>query len=169
MTAREFFGEWYKCINPIELDKVVKQIKPLYEHYQVYPYYKEIFNAFKYCDYNNLKVVFLGLDPYNDGSATGIAFANRENTKALSPSLKVIKDCLEENYTPTEQKFDVTLMNWEKQGVLMLNSALTVETDKPKSHSMIWRKFISSFLLCYTIYFLFLPHFASLHFPHDVK
>jgi uracil-DNA glycosylase len=146
MTAQEFFGGWYKCLNPIELNNVIAKVRPLYEQHKVYPYFKEIFNAFKYCDYNELKVVIVGMDPYNDGAATGLAFANRESTHVISPSLGVIKDCLEQNYTSKRAHFDVTLESWARQGVLLLNSSLTVEDHKPGSHSMLWRKFIASFL-----------------------
>lgn len=146
MTAQEFFGDWYKCLNPVELNAVVSKVRPLYNQTKVYPYYKEIFNAFKSCEYNNLKVVLIGMDPYNDGSATGLAFANRPSTQRLSPSLQTIKDCLEFSYIPQRGTFDVTLEDWAKQGVLLLNSSLTVEAYKPGSHSTLWRKFIASFL-----------------------
>lgn len=146
MTAQEFFGGWYKCLNPTELDKVIAEVRPLYQQHKVYPNFKDIFNAFKYCPYNELKVVIVGMDPYNDGSATGLAFANTADKETLSPSLQVIKDCLERNYTPRRQSFDSTLISWERQGVLLLNSALTVKAHDPGSHSMLWRKFISTFL-----------------------
>jgi len=105
-----------------------------------------MFKAFKLCPYRELKVVIIGMDPYNDGSATGIAFANKEGTTSLSPSLQVIKDYLmskEENYF---KDFDVTLESWAKQGVLLLNSSLTVTRYSAGSHVNIWRKFVSSFL-----------------------
>lgn len=146
MEAKEFFGPWYKCLNPKELVSVISRVKLLYQKTITYPAYKDIFNAFKFCNYNNLKVVIIGMDPYNDGSATGIAFANKEGTVNISPSLGVIKDCLERNYTPERECFDITLKSWAKQGVLFLNSALTVERGKPGSHSAVWRKFIASFL-----------------------
>lgn len=145
-TAQEYFGEWYKYLNITELNKAVANVRLEYLTKMVYPKFHEIFRTFTECDHSQLKVVILGMDPYNDGSATGVAFANRPDTKVLSPSLQVIKDCLEENYTPQRQSFDVTLEDWEKQGVLMLNSSLTVVANQPKSHIMIWRKFISSFL-----------------------
>lgn len=146
MTAQEFFGGWYKCLNPVELDNVIRKVRPLYKQHTVYPAFKDIFNAFKYCDYNELRVVIIGMDPYNDGSATGLAFANANNAASLSPSLGVIKECLERNYTPTTIEFNNSLFKWAKQGVLLLNSSLTVERHKPGSHSSLWRKFIATFL-----------------------
>lgn len=146
MTAQEFFREWYKCLDPKELDNIVGKIRELYNKEKVYPDFKNIFEAFRHCSYNNLKVVFIGMDPYPDGSATGIAFANREDKNPVSPSLQVIKDCLERNYTPKRQSFDVTLESWERQGVLLLNSSLTVQANNPGSHSNLWRRFIATFL-----------------------
>lgn len=146
MTAQEFFREWYKCLNVEELKSVVARVRALYTQVIVYPDFKDLFKAFKVCDYNNLKVVILGMDPYNDGSATGLAFANREGKNPLSPSLQVIKDCLERNYTPQRQAFDVTLEDWAKQGVLLLNSSLSVVQHKPGSHALLWQKFVSTFL-----------------------
>lgn len=145
MTAEEYFGDWYKCLSQSELGSVLGKVKAAYDQTIVYPYFKEIFSAFRYCDYNNLKVVILGMDPYNDGYATGLAFANRAGTKKLSPSLRVIENCLQREYS-TDRPIDCTLMSWAKQGVLLLNSSLTVEALKPGSHSMLWRKFIASFL-----------------------
>lgn len=143
MTAQEFFQSWYHYFDEKALKDAVAKVKPLYESRVVYPDYKRIFDAFKYCRYEDLKVVMLGMDPYNDGSATGIAFAN-DCGKTLSPSLQIIKKCLEECYDTTN--FDPTLISWAKQGVLLLNSALTVEAHAAGSHTMLWRKFISSFL-----------------------
>lgn len=146
MDAKDFFADWFKCINQIELNNVVAKLPALYKNKIVYPEYKSIFRAFKLCPYKELKVVILGMDPYNDGAATGLAFGNRQDTKKLSPSLQVIKNCLEDRDPDSNRPFDVTLESWAKQGVLLLNSSLTVAARNPGSHSMIWRKFIASFL-----------------------
>ena len=76
--------------------------------------------------------------------ATGVLFGNKEGTTELSPSLSVIRNaCIkEEDFA----KFDVTLESWAKQGILLLNSALTCEMNNPRSHTMLWRPFISKFL-----------------------
>lgn len=78
--------------------------------------------------------------------ATGILFGNKVDTETLSPSLQVIKDSLLEDSISYPIKFDPTLESWAKQGVLMLNSALTVEAYKTGSHTMLWRSFISKLL-----------------------
>ena len=89
--------------------------------------------------------------PYpQKGVATGILFANKENTPEdkLSPSLKVIKNSFLRLLQNPEKgtNFDPSLVYIAKQGVLMINSALTVEMNKPGSHSMIWRPFVSTLL-----------------------
>ena len=86
------------------------------------------------------------------------------NTKEdnYSPSLKVIKDaCVDLHYSNNSIIFDPTLEYWGRQGILLLNSALTTEVNKIGFHTMMWRPFISSFLKNFseinpgTIYVLF--------------
>lgn len=115
------------------------------------PEYSNIFRAFTYVTPDSCKVVFLGQDPYpQKGIATGILFANKENTSSdkLSPSLKVVKNSLLKDLQISEKDitFDPTLSSWEKQGILMINSALTCELGKPGSHMNLWRPFTSELI-----------------------
>lgn len=115
------------------------------------PKKENVFNAFKLCSLSDCVAVFLGQDPYpQKGVATGILFGNSAETreKDLSPSLKVIKESAID-FTKTHNypiEFDNTLESWAKQGILMINSALTVETEKIGSHTNLWRPFISQLL-----------------------
>lgn len=88
--------------------------------------------------------------PYpQKGVATGILFGNKEGTRDedLSPSLQVIKEAAINFEIPHNCIiFDPTLESWAKQGILMINSALTVEMDKIGSHVMLWRPFIADLL-----------------------
>lgn len=146
-----YFREWARFIDKNKLFKIINTLNTEYKVKSIMPKYENIFKCFEYCDYNNLKVIILGMDPYPQlGVATGIAFANNikdgEST-SLSPSLKIIKEaCINYEVPHYFTNFDPTLISWEKQGVLLLNSALTVETNKPGSHRMLWRPFIASFL-----------------------
>ena len=94
--------------------------------------------------------MFIGQDPYpQKGVATGILFGNSADTKEedYSPSLKIIKDAVIDLHKPHNLiTFDPTLESWARQGILMINSALTVELNKPGSHTMLWRPFISKLL-----------------------
>ena len=118
------------------------------------PNAKDIFKAFKCCPFNDLRLVVIGQDPYNnlrDGKpvATGIAFANSKETteKNLSPSLKILRDSLIDFTIPHGQiNFDTSLEKWEKQGVLLLNSALSCLAGKAGSHYLIWVQFIRNLL-----------------------
>ena len=103
------------------------------------PKFKDIFNAFVYCPYNKLKVVFVGQDPYPqldvaDGISFSCSYTNKEQ-----PSLKYIFDELEIQYPNSTRNTD--LKRWSKQGVLMLNTALTVSIGKIGSHYDIWKPF----------------------------
>ena len=129
------------------LNKTLSAINPN----NICPKKENVFNAFKLCGLSDCVAVFLGQDPYpQKGVATGILFGNSAETreKDLSPSLKVIKESAID-FTKTHNypiEFDNTLESWAKQGILMINSALTVETEKIGSHTNLWRPFISQLL-----------------------
>ena len=146
MSLEEYFGDWLKVIDVPILNKVVIAVNYQYSLHPVVPEYNDIFKAFTLCSLHDCKIVFLGQDPYPQKDvATGILFANKKDKSPLSPSLQVIKEaCMKSSQ---DGEFDQTLLKWCNQGCLMLNSALTVECNKPQSHALIWRPFISSFLL----------------------
>jgi len=122
--------EWEQCIN---------QISNLYRTKKVYPEPPNILRAFYETKYNDCKVIILLQDPYHDGSATGIAMAN-ENSIKISPSLEKFKDRIETDFHDgLLLDFDYSLLDYCKQGVLFLNTALTVEQKTPGSHTEIWK------------------------------
>jgi len=109
--------------------------------YEIYPAKKDIFNAFKLCSPNDAKVVFLGMDPYhNPGEAHGLAFSVNHGIK-VPPSLRNIFKELKADLgadIPTHGNLEA----WAKQGVLLLNAALTVRKNEPGSHQKIgWSVF----------------------------
>jgi len=154
MTAEEYFGGYWKCINKQEFSKVMSKIQILYKTTLVCPHLQDVFKAFALCPYNELKVIMLGQDPYPQKDvATGLAFANKPDTKVLSPSLEVIKESVINFEKPHNYiTFAPDLEEWAKQGVLLLNSALTVEMNKVGSHTNLWRPFISKFLYELSMY-----------------
>ena len=147
MTYEEYFGDWLKAIDTQELNKVNNILNNLYCKTKICPDFKNVYKAFNLCPYNNLKIVFLGMDPYpQKGVATGILFGNKDDSN-LSPSLKIIKEaCINFEIPHKSIIFDPTLESWAKQGILMINAALTVEMNKTGSHTMLWRPFISKLL-----------------------
>ena len=148
MSLEEAFGDWLKVIDTRELGTLVNTINTLYKKHTCVPEYKNIFKVFQVTPFNKLKVVMLFQDPYpQKGIATGIALANKANTVKLSPSLNKVKEAvLDLESWHNIRTFDPTLESWCAQGVLMLNTALTVEIGKPGSHASYWRAFISHLL-----------------------
>lgn len=150
MTLEEYFGEWMRVIDKRSLEEVLNKLGPEYKRKPICPAQSKVFRAFELCPYNDLKVVMLGQDPYpQKGVATGILFGNDKEVaeENLSPSLQVIKEAAINFEIPHNCIiFDQTLESWAKQGILMINSALTVEMNKVGSHVMLWRPFISKLL-----------------------
>ena len=104
-----------------------------YDEKTIFPEKKNIFAALKYTDYDDVKVVILGQDPYHGvNEANGLAFAVSNGVR-LPPSLQNIYKELNQElgcYIPNNGY----LMKWSRQGVLLLNSVLTVQKDIPASH-----------------------------------
>jgi len=114
-------------------NKFISIIKNKYETSTCFPKYEDIFNALKLTPYKEVKVVILGQDPYHGvGEAHGLSFSVQKGVK-LPPSLQNI---YKELYDDLGIKINDTgdLTRWAKEGVLLLNSVLTVEKDKPASH-----------------------------------
>jgi len=106
-----------------------------------FPPADEIFNAFNLCNFNKLSVVILGQDPYpTRGNAHGLSFSVREGV-AVPASLKNIYNALEndDKVKFTRPKHGC-LSKWAEQGVLLLNSALTVKEGKPETHLQVWEQ-----------------------------
>lgn len=125
VLADEFEKEYYVKLRKFLIDE--------YRKGTVYPDMYSIFNAFKATGYNDVKVVILGQDPYHEpGQAHGMAFSVMEGTK-IPPSLvniyKELKDDL--GIEPVSHGY---LMKWAQQGVLLLNTALTVRAHQANSH-----------------------------------
>lgn len=108
----------------------------------IFPAKADIFNAFKYTDLNNLKVVILGQDPYhNYNQAHGLAFSVQKGV-AIPPSLQNIYRELARSIPDFKIPNHGCLINWARQGVFLLNTTLTVEAHKANSHKDIgWETF----------------------------
>ncbi len=121
----EFNKEYFK--------ELISFIKDEYNTKVIYPPKNEIFNAFKYTPYENVKVVILGQDPYHgEHEAEGLSFSVKNDVKR-PPSLRNIFKELEEDLNIKTSKNN-SLVPWANEGVLLLNSVLTVIKDSPASH-----------------------------------
>lgn len=138
-------NEWYDLLNPILKSPDFKDdfasINKDLETTLCYPDKNKVFRAFEECKLKDLKVILIGQDPYHDGSATGLCFDT--GGKKVTPSLRMINGAFDKEYP---DNFNTALMegnleHWSKQGILMLNTALTVKAGKANSHAKYWRYF----------------------------
>jgi len=108
----------------------------------IYPPEADVFNAFRYTEFNQLKVVILGQDPYHGpNQAHGLCFSVRPGVP-VPPSLKNIYKELALEYPDFVVPSHGYLENWARQGVLLLNTVLTVVANQPNSHRHLgWERF----------------------------
>ncbi|WP_308149928.1 uracil-DNA glycosylase [Spiroplasma sp. AdecLV25b] len=119
--------------NQLYFPKLLKDIKNEYQTYTCFPMWEEIFTAFKLTPLETVKVVILGQDPYHQPEqAHGLAFSVKDKIP-LPPSLKNIFQELK-NDLNIEKGNNGNLTSWAKQGVLLLNTTLTVRQGQPNSH-----------------------------------
>lgn len=123
---------------------IKEAISKAYAEEIVYPERKQVFRAFNSCPLEKTRVVILGQDPYFNGRANGLCFsANRENP--IPPSLRNIYQELQSDLGCVIPEHG-DLSSWTEQGVLLINSALTVLKDQPESHAKLWEPFTKSIL-----------------------
>lgn len=148
MTIGEYFKGWCKIIDMKLLYKTMINVKGLYSKHKCLPAYTNIFKAFNVTPYDRLCQVWIGQDPYsNPKYSTGVAFANPNDADTIAPSLKILKESMINFEIPHGSiTFANGLSHLSSQGILLLNSALTVEMGKPMSHIVYWREFIKGVL-----------------------
>lgn len=122
----------------IELNK---KVKAAYESETVLPEKSSIFKALELTDYENVKVVILGQDPYpNPNNAMGLAFSVKPNVNVPMSLQNIYTERYHDLGIPTSNSGDLT--SWAKQGVLLLNTSLTVAMNNSDSHRDIgWTEF----------------------------
>ncbi len=132
----EFEKDYYKDLRKLLIEE--------YKHYEIFPRAENIFNAFHYTAYKDLKVLILGQDPYhNVGQAHGLAFSVKNGVK-IPPSLQNI-------YKELNSDLGITIANtgylksWADEGIMLLNTTLTVRAHQPMSHAKIgWEIFTNA-------------------------
>lgn len=131
--------------NSEEFISLMNKVKEEYKNNICYPKYEDIFNSLKLTSYKDTKVVLLGQDPYHGkGEAMGLSFSVPNNIK-LPPSLKNIYKELKDDLGIINNSGDLT--SWTREGVLLLNSVLTVRKDTPASHKNLnWQYFTDNII-----------------------
>lgn len=133
----EFESDYFKKLGMF--------VKKEYSKKRVYPKYSDIFNALRFTDYDAVKVVILGQDPYHGfNEAHGLSFSVLEGVKR-PPSLdNIFKELYDDLGI---KRSDNNLKDWADQGVLLLNSIMTVVADRPLSHKgMGWETFTDNII-----------------------
>lgn len=133
LLADEFKKDYYLALREF--------LKSEYSSRRIYPHMNDIFNALRYTSYEDTRVVILGQDPYHGfGQAHGLCFSVKAGVPP-PPSLKnIFKELEEELGIPAPQSGE--LVGWAKQGVLLLNTTLTVREGAPQSHKgQGWERF----------------------------
>lgn len=140
-----FKNDWKELLLP-EMEKpyyqsLRKLLVEEYQQFQIFPQMENIFNAFHYTSYHDVKVLILGQDPYhNVGQAHGLAFSVQQGIK-IPPSLVNI---YQELHSDLGLEIPQTgyLKSWTQQGIMLLNTTLTVRAHQPMSHAKIgWEIF----------------------------
>jgi len=138
---------WVRALNPLLISEYMTNlmyfINESYKVQRISPNKIRVFDSFFYCPITDLQVVILGKEPYFTSHATGLAFGNDDKVgQNFSPELVKILETIEEQINNGLRiNMEPTLEFWEYAGVLLLNSALTVQDGKPGSHLEYWRNF----------------------------
>ena len=133
----KFSNSWDEILSPLFQDerylKIRSFLKEEYANYTIYPNMYDIFKCFLKTDYNDVKVVILGQDPYHEiGQAQGISFSVPNGVK-FPPSLKnIFKELYDDLGILPPKSGDLT--KWTERGVLLLNTVLTVREGQANSH-----------------------------------
>lgn len=145
MSGIKIDSSWKKALEPEFLKpywkELTENVRQQYRTKKIYPRPANIFKAFDLCPLDKVKVVIVGQDPYHgENQANGLSFSVNDGV-VFPPSLKnIFKEIENDLQITTLPSGD--LSRWASQGVLMLNSVLTVAAGNPASHAEIgWEQF----------------------------
>lgn len=142
--------QWDKFLEQeYKQDYFINMLKSLQKEYAsktIFPSKKEVFKALRLTNYSDIKAVIIGQDPYHgEGEAEGLSFSVKDGIRK-PPSLKNIFKELHDDLGYEEPESG-SLVKWAQEGVLLLNSILTVEKDKPLSHKKFdWERFTDAII-----------------------
>ena len=151
MDFLNYDKDWAKIIEA-EKDKdyyinLTAFLEKEYDNYIVYPRREEIFSALNYTSFKNTKVVILGQDPYHgEDQAHGLAFSVKMGTRIPPSLVNIFKELSNDLHIP--KPGTGYLEKWAKQGVLLLNTVLTVRAGEANSHKKIgWEQFTDKLIV----------------------
>ena len=134
-------GPWREYLDLERFSALFEAVERAYETAEVYPPRAELFSAFELTPPEQVRVVILGQDPYHEpGQAHGLAFSVRQGVKVPPSLVNIYKERESDLGIPPAPHGDLT--HWAEQGVLLLNTVLTVERGKANSHKALgWQAF----------------------------
>lgn len=130
-------GGWDEALAPLfaseQYHKIREFLKQEYSHHIVYPDMYDIFNCFKLTPLEKVKAVILGQDPYhNEGQAHGLCFSVQEGVQPPPSLVNIFKELHDDVGCTIPRSGNLT--KWAQEGVLLLNTALTVRAHRANSH-----------------------------------
>ncbi len=157
-VIKERFGTWLPYFQPFiesaEFDKIFEFLKAQKSLSRiVLPESKNVFKSFELCDASKVKAVIVLMDPYPSVAKDGVIIADGvpmscNNTGVMQPSLEIFYQGIEHSYFGTnpaiDKRPDCSYLMTE-EGVMLINSSLTCEKDKPGSHASVWTPFMKFF------------------------
>ena len=129
-----------RMIDEPRFKKLASKLEKAYKTKKVYPNREDIFKALELTPFDEIKVVIIGKIPfYRQNQADGLAFSSKSGSEINQTSQIIINEAIKDVniYRPDS----ASLVSWAKQGVLLLNSALTAPSDKPAGHLADWQWF----------------------------
>lgn len=162
-------NNWVQFFNYediIGINRLISKVNKMRKYKTIYPSTHNVLRIFKDLNPRDVKVVILGQDPYHNGNANGYAFGVRLN---LSPSLSKIWEAICEDTSKTliDDKAKPDLSYLVKQGVMLLNTTLTVEKGKANSHRDLgWKKYMQIFIANFSNQY---PNVVYLLWGNDAK
>jgi uracil-DNA glycosylase len=129
-----------KVVEEPRFKKLASKLDKAYKSKKVYPVREDIFKALELTPFDEIKVVIIGKIPfYRQNQADGLAFSSKLGSEINQTSQIIINEAIKDVniYRPDS----ASLVNWAKQGVLLINSALTAPSDKPAGHLPDWQWF----------------------------
>jgi uracil-DNA glycosylase len=140
MSWTVFFNKEINKKKLIEIDEYLEEEKHKYSgELRIFPKEDIRYLAFDLCSFEDIKVCILGQDPYHqEGQAMGLCFSVPVDIKIPPSLVNIFKELYQDLGI---QKIDGDLTSWAKQGVLLLNSSLSVRESCANSHSKLWKDF----------------------------
>jgi uracil-DNA glycosylase len=140
--------EWKTTFEPVkdQINDIQEAVEDQYintfeKELEIFPPKNLVFNAFHHCKMQNVKIVILGQDCYHgENQANGMCFAVSKTVKNPPSLVNILVELKSEYPDMKDEEISSELVHWSDQGILLLNTALTVLQGSPNKHAKLWKK-----------------------------